>query len=38
MEQKTIQDNGQSNNYYITTNRGKNLLADINKALSHFDE
>lgn len=38
MEQKTIQDNGQSNSYYITTKRGKNLLIDINKALSHFDE
>ena len=38
MEKKTIQDNGQSSNYFIITDRGKNLLIDINKALSHFDE
>ena len=38
MEQKTLQDNGQSNSYYITTDRGKNLLIDINRALSHFEE
>jgi len=38
VEEKTIQDNGQSSNLYIITNRGKNLLIDINKALSHFDE
>jgi len=38
MEQKTIENNGQSNYYYIITQKGKNFLIDINRALSYFDE
>jgi len=38
LEEKTTQDNGQSSKYYLTTEKGKNLLQHINKTLSYLEE
>ena len=37
IEMKIIENNGNNNKIYHTTNKGKKLLLDINKTLSYFE-
>ncbi len=38
LEEKTIKDDEQNCKHYITTEKGKDLLGDINKTLSHLQK
>ena len=36
LEERTVKDNGQTSRRYITTEKGQNLLRNINKTLSYL--
>ena len=38
LEEKTEEENTNNNKYYITTEKGKDLLGNINKTLSFLEE